>query len=75
MVIYQCIRKLKRGHEMLRTEGLTDRVHSYNSLPTPWRGINKNRRALHFILSGNQYSLLKVLVKYTLILESTNLSV
>jgi len=23
------------------TEGQTDKVHSYNPLPTPWRGINK----------------------------------
>ena len=28
---------------MLRTNGQIDEVHSYNPLPTPWRGINKNK--------------------------------
>jgi len=34
---------------MLRTERLTDKVHSYNPLPTPWRRINNN--------NNNNYSI------------------
>ena len=32
MVIHQCVRKLQSEHE-------TDEVHSYNPLPTLWRGL------------------------------------
>ena len=28
---------------MLRTDWRTDKVHSYNPLPTQWRGIKKNQ--------------------------------
>ena len=39
MVIHQCIGKWQRGHKMLQedgqTNGRTDKVHSYNPLPTP----------------------------------------
>ena len=43
MVIHQCVRKLQREHEMLRT----DEVHSYNPLPTLWRGINNEVVTYH----------------------------
>ena len=33
---------------MLQTDGQTDKVQSYNSLPTPWRGINKEFYMFNF---------------------------